>query len=240
MIAASENLLATYLAIGKTLPGAEVREAEGYVALLSDLPHPSGNFAARLNLDPWSAGALRTLAEERPAFQAIALPDDGPEHLAELLRRAGFSAVQRLVAMIAEPPFGLAALEMETVREEEARRRVGRFMSDAFFAREPVLVREAMAHATAASPLGLYTHTLRDRPAAAVALSRTSGVLGIYNLCVAGASRGRGVGSSLVAWCLAQAAAEERVACLQCALPLEPWYAHHGFVRTGAITVWAL
>ncbi len=240
MTSASENLLATYLAIGGALPGAEIHEAEGYVALLSDLPHPSGNFAARLSLDPWSAGALRTLAAGRPAFQAIALPDDEPDHLAEILRRAGFGAIHRLIAMAAEPTFGLAGLEVDVVRDEEARQRVGRFMADAFLAREPVLVREAMAHATAAAPVAVYAHAPRERPTAAVVLSRTPGTMGIYNLCVAGPSRGRGVGSALVAWCLAQAAAEGRAACLQCAPALEPWYARHGFVRTGAITVWSL
>lgn len=240
MSPASENLLATYLAFGRAMPGAEVRETEAYVALLSDLPHPSGNFAARLSLDPWSAAGLRGLASERPAFQAVALPDDEPPHLAELLRRAGFEAVQRLVAMAATPSFGLAGLDMALCEGDE-RRRVGRFMADAFFAREPILVREAMAHATAdASSVAIHAHSVRERPVAAVALSRTPGVLGIYNLCVAGAHRGKGLGASLVAWCLAQAAAEGREACIQCAPTLEPWYARHGFARTGVATVWSL
>ena len=232
------NLLTTYLALGRAMPGAEVRETEGYVALLSELPHPSGNFACRLSLDPWSAGELRALAAERPAFGAIAMPDDGPAHLAELLRRAGFAPVQRLTAMEAAPPFGLAGLEMGRCEDVEARRRAGRFMADAFFAREPLLLRHAMAEAMALSPLEVRTHLLRERPAAAVALSRTEGVLGVYNLCVAGPHRGRGLGRSLVAWCLAQAAAEGRRAFLQCEPALEGWYAGQGFARTGAITVW--
>lgn len=239
MTAASENLLTTYFALGSALPGAEIRETDGFVALLSDLPHASGNFAARLRLDPWSAGALRTLAEERPGFQAIALPDDGPGHLAELLRRAGFEPVHRLVAMTAYPTFGLTGLEMSESREEDERRRVGRFMADLFFAREPVLIREAMAHAMAASPLAIHAHFVRERPLAAVALTRTASTLGIYNLGVAAPNRGGGMGSSLVAWCLAQAAAETRMACLQCDPALEPWYARHGFARAGMATVWS-
>lgn len=240
MSPASANLLATYLAIGRAMPGAEVRETEGYVVLTSDLPHASGNFAARLSLDPWSAGELRDLAAGRPAFQAVALPEDGPPHLAELLRRAGFEAVQRLVSMVATPPFGLVGLDVaECVGEE--RSRVGRFMADAFFAREPILLRQAMADAVAgAQGVSLYAHVVRDRPAAGVVLSREAGVLGIYNVCVAASHRGRGTGRSLVAWCLAQAAAEERRACLQCAPTLEPWYAGQGFVRTGVVTVWGL
>ena len=236
----SANLLATYLAIGRAMPGARVREAEGYVALVSDVPHASGNFAARLSLDPWSAGELRDLAASRPAFQVLALPEDGPEHLAELLRRAGFETVQRLFAMTAAPPFGLVGLDV-TACEGEERGRVGRFMADAFFAREPILLRQAMAEALAGAPeVSIYVHALRDRPAAAVALSREAGVLGIYNVCVAAAHRGRGMGASLVAWCLAQAAAEGRTACLQCTPAMEGWYEGLGFARTGVATVWSL
>ena len=240
MTPASENLLTTYLAIGLALPGAEIREAEGYVALLSDLAHPSGNFAVRLGLDPWSAGELRELALARPAFQAVALPDDEPFHLAELLRRAGFEAVQRLVTMEATPAFGLSGLETARCGEIEARREAGRFMTDAFFARETVMLRHAMAEALAFSPLDLRTVVLREKIVAAFAFSRTEGVLGIYNLCVAGLHRGKGIGGSTVAWCLAQAAAEGRTACLQCAPSLEGWYEGHGFRRTGTITVWSL
>lgn len=238
---ATANLLATYLAIGRAFPGSEIRETDGYLALLSDLPHPSGNFAARLRLDPWSAGELRALAATRPAFQAVALPDDGPEHLPELLRRAGFEPIQRLVAMIATPAYGLAGLDMAACEEPEDRRRIGRFMADVFFARESISLRMAMAEAVVeAAPLSVYGHLSRERPVAAVTLMRSEGMLGIYNLCVAGAQRGRGLGASLVAWCLAQAAAEGCPACLQCVPTLEPWYARHGFVRSGSITVWAV
>jgi hypothetical protein len=190
---ATANLLATYLAIGRAFPGSEMRETDGYLALLSDLPHPSGNFAARLHLDPWSAGELRALAASRPAFQAVALPDDGPEHLPELLRRAGFEPVQRLVAMVATPTYGLAALDMAACEEPEDRRRIARFMADVFFARESVSLRMTMAEAVVeAAPLSVYGHLSRERPVAAVTLMRSEGMLGIYNLCVAGAQRGRG------------------------------------------------
>lgn len=240
-MSAAENLRATYLALGRAFPGAEVRETDDYVALLSDLPHPSGNFATRLRLDPWSAGELRALAAERPAFQAIALSDDGPEHLSELLRQAGFHVAQRLVSMVATPAFGLASLELAPVEEDDDRRRTGRFVADAFFAREPLLLREAMATAIGGAPsLAVYAHRVRERPVASVTLSRAAGMLGVYNLCVAGAHRGKGMGSAVVGWCLAQAAAEGRPACLQCSPALEPWYLRHGFVRKGTITVWSL
>ena len=240
MTALSQNLLGTYLALGRALPGARVVETDAYVGLVSELPHAMGNFAARLRLDPWSAAELRGLAAGRPAFQAVALPDDAPPHLAELLRRAGFECVQRLVAMAASPPFALAGLDMAPCDGDE-RFRVGRFMADAFFAREPLLLRETMARALAgAEEVSIHAHVLRDRPAAAVALSRAGGVLGLYNLCVAGPRRGRGLGAAVVAWCLAQAAAENREAVLQCAPTLEGWYAAHGFARVGTITVWSL
>lgn len=237
---AEENILATYHAVGSVLPGAERKVTSAYSALLSDLPHPSGNFAARLRLDPWSAGELRDLSATRPAFQVVSLPSDCPEHLPELLRRASFEPVQRLVSMVAEPDFGLSSLDMTRCEDEDERRRTGLFMADSFFAREKVTLRAAMAEAIAHAPeLAVYEHRVRDRTVAAVTLTRTPHAMGIYNLCVSGPQRGRGLGTDLVAWGLAQAAAEGRAACLQCAPSLEDWYARQGFVRAGVATVWS-
>ena len=238
---AGANLLATYLALGRELPGAEVRETDGYVALLSDVAHPSGNFASRLRLDPWSAGELRDLASSRAAFQAIALPDDGPPHLAELLQRAGFEEVLRFVTMVATPAPSETSLEMTECRDEAERRRVGRFMADAFFAREDEATRRTMATAMGrADALSVYYHAWRDRPLAAVALAREADMIGIYNLCVGGPARGKGHGTALVRWCLAFAASERLPVCLQCVPSLEPWYARQGFERVGAVGVWCL
>ncbi len=238
---ANANLLATYLAVGRALPGAEIRKTPGYVALLSDLPHPSGNFAARLDLDPWCAAGLRDLAASRPAFQAVALPGDGPAHLSELLRRAGFEAVQTLLSLVAEPYSTPSDLDMTSAEGAEERLRAGRFMSDAFFFRESAPIREALAVGLAqTTALTASTHLFRERPVAAVALSRTEGMLGLYNVCVAPPFRGRGLGRNVVGWALAQAAAEHRSACLQCVPALETWYARLGFVRAGTITAWAL
>ena len=241
---ASANLLATYLALGQELPGAETVERDGYLALLSELPHPSGNFASRLRLDPWTAADLRDLATSRPAFQAVALPDDGPEHLDELLHRAGFRVAMRLVTMVASEPLSLGregALDLAICEGEIARRRIARFMADSFFAREPHKLREAMSKALGrAETLSIYAHRVRDKPTAAVALVREAGMMGLYNLCVAGPRRGKGHGAAVVAWCLAQAAAEGLPVCLQCAASLEPWYARHGFARAGSVSVWSL
>lgn len=247
---ASANQLATYLALGREFPRVEVLEREGYVALLSDLPHPSGNFAARLRLDPWVAGELRELAASRPAFQTIALPDDGPEHLAELLSRAGFHRLTTLATMTAPAP-GVLPAPGERVRggayplvecaDEPSRRRIARFMADVFFTRESEALRDTMAHAMArAQTLSLHALSVRDRPMAAVALVREGGALGIYNLCVAGPHRGKGHGAAVVEWCLAQAAEAGLPAVLQCATSLEPWYARHGFARAGSVSVWSL
>ena len=238
---ASENLLATYLALGRELPGAEIVQNDGYLALLSDLPHPSGNFASRLRLDPWTAAELRDLAASRLAFQAVALPDDGPEHLDELLQRAGFRISMRLVTMVASPSEARSDLAMLPCEGEIARRRIARFMADSFFAHEPHKLREAMAKALGrAEALSIYAHHVREKPTAAVALVREAEMMGVYNLCVAGPRRGKGHGSAVIAWCLAQAAAERLPVCLQCAASLEPWYARHGFVRVGSVGVWSL
>lgn len=236
-----ENLIATYLAIGRTFPGAMVRETEAFVLLLSDLNHPSGNFAARLSLDPWSAADLRRLAASRDSFQAVALAEDAPEHLTELLRRAGFKVVQRLVSMVAHPSEAKPEIGMAYCTEPEERLEAGRFIAEAFFSREPIPIRQAMAEALANAPsLAVHSHIARERIVAAVTLARDADVLGIYNLCVAPAQRGKGLGSAIVRWCLALAAQEGRPVCLQCTPALEPWYAHLGFTRSSAVTVWSL
>jgi N-acetylglutamate synthase-like GNAT family acetyltransferase len=236
-----ENLLATYLAIGRTFPGAVVRDTDAFTLLLSDLNHPSGNFAARLSLDPWSAADLRRLAASRDSFQVVALSEDAPEHLTELLRRAGFKVVHRLVSMIAHPREAKPEVGMAYCTEPEERLEAGRFIAEAFFSREPVPIRQAMAEAVANAPsLAVHSHIARERIVAAVTLSREADILGIYNLCVAPPQRGKGLGSAIVRWCLAQAAQEGRPACLQCTPALEPWYAHLGFTRSTAVTVWSL
>jgi len=236
-----QNVLATYLAIGRTFPGAVVRETEPFVLLLSDLNHPSGNFAARLSLDPWSAADLRRIAASRDSFQVLALSEDAPEHLTELLRRAGFAVVHRLVSMIARPHDGKSEIGMAYCTEWEERLDAGRFIAEAFFSREPAPIRQAMAEAVAIAPsLAVHSHISRERIVAAVTLARDADVLGIYNLCVAPSQRGKGIGTSIVRWCLAQASHEGLPACLQCTPALEPWYARLGFTRSSAITVWSL
>ncbi|RYG19603.1 N-acetyltransferase [bacterium] len=149
--------------------------------------------------------------------------------------------MQRLVSMVAHPSETKADIGMTYCTEPDERLEVGQFISEAFFSREPVAIRGAMANALAQAPsLTVHSHIVKDRPVAAVTLARDADILGIYNLCVAPKQRGKGIGSALVRWCLAEAAAENRPACLQCLPTLEPWYLGLGFTRSSTITVWSL
>ncbi len=239
-LGASQNLLQTYLRLGLATPGAIWEREEGFDLCLGDLDHPICNFAAGLNLDPWSARRLVTIAESRPSFNVYASPGDGPEYLDELLVRAGFCHAYRLVQLVAEPPEedSFETMDECTVGDRDA---ISRFMVDQFFSQRPISFRTAIAEATArATGVELYFVRDRSRIVAALMLSQAGGMLGVYNLCVAPASRGRGIGSSVVRWALGEARRRGMMATMQCEPHLETWYGSLGFQRSGWLNVYRL
>ena len=239
--AGAENLRQTYLSLGLAVPGASMVEDEGFVACVGTFEHPVCNFAARLALDPWSARRLRDLAVARPSFHVYALADDQPSHRTELLKRQGFRVAYRLVQMAAAPDDPGPYLELARVDSVADRQKVATFMGTQFFIRQPASFRQRVAAATAhASALDLYELTERGHRVGAVMLCRASGVVGLYNLCIAAARRGKGLGQAVVAWTRAQALAEGKSLCLQCDARLAGWYEHLGFRRVGVVDVYSL
>jgi GNAT superfamily N-acetyltransferase len=237
--AASTNLIRTYFRLGRATPGARVLEEEGFRACVGEFEHPICNFAADLDLSPWSARRLRTLASARGAFNVYALPGDQPGHLEEILVRAGFRKTYRLVQMVAEPLPAAYGIQVEEAKVQRERAEVARFMADQFFSRQPERFRRKVADATAtATDLDLYGLFEREARLGAVMLCRSEGALGIYNLCVASPNRGRGRGGDLVRWCLAQA--QDELVTLQCEPRLEGWYESLGFRSIGNVEVFGL
>lgn len=239
--AASANLVDTYVRLGCAVEGAELVEEDEFLACLGKMEHPICNFATRLNIDPWSARRLGDLAAARQVFSVYALPGDKPEHLAEILVRSGFRASYELSQMICEHPDPGPAVEMRMAETPADRQEVATFMGEQFFSRHNDAFRRQIASATArATGLGLYD--LRDRAhrIAAVMLGDGGGVLGVYNLCVASARRGRGIGRAVLDWALTLARESGRAVTLQCDPMLEGWYCNRGFVPTGRISVYTL
>lgn len=242
----TRNLIATYFELGLATSSGETWIDSGFRACLGDLDHPICNFAAELRLDPWSVRRLRDLAASRGAFNVYVLPGDQPDHLTELLVRAGFKQQYELAQMIAKPSALVLtdcspALVPHEVIDLRARFKVARFMADQFFPRQAELFKKRVATVTAqASRLRLYEMQSSGTMVGGVMLSAADGVLGIYNLCVAAAHRGNGFGADLVRWAQAQASQLEGVATLQCDERMVAWYEHLGFQSVGKIRVYTL
>ena len=240
-LGASENLLRTYFSLGLAIPNSTVLTEDGFRACLGEFEHPICNFAAGLHLDPWSAKQLASLAANKRAFNVYALPGDTPRHLAELLRRCDFRVTYRLVQMVAEPVGRSYDAHIVRADTPAARFEISRFMTEQFFGRQTESFRSKVAQATAdAGELELYELIAYDQRSGALMLCPGDSVVGVYNLCVASARRGLGLGKVLTAWALSEAAKAGKVVTLQCDTRLMDWYAAQGFRATGMIDVYTL
>ncbi len=240
-LGASENLLRTYFSLGLAIPNSTTLTDEGYRACLGEFEHPICNFAAGLHLDPWSAKQLASLAASRKAFNVYAIPGDSPEHLQELLHRCDFRISYRLVQMVAEPIGRHSGPMVVRATDSESRLQIAQFMTEQFFSRQTEAFRTRVATATAdATELELYSLLSYGRTTGGVMLCPGEKVIGIYNLCVASASRGLGLGKELTAWALSEAFKQQKVVTLQCDSHLQSWYEDLGFHATGMIEVYTL
>jgi hypothetical protein len=238
---ASENLIKTYFCLGLAIPNSTTVTEEGYRACLGEFDHPICNFAAGLRLDPWSTKQLSQLASSRKAFNVYTLPTDVPAHVAELLRRSDFRLSYRLIQMIAEPSGRHSGPVIARADFPDKRLEIARFMTEQFFGRQTENFRKRVACATAdAVDLDLYALLSYGRMTGAVMLCQDDLVVGLYNLCVASASRGLGLGKEIAAWALSEAYKQQKVVTLQCAARLQPWYENLGFKPTGMIEVYTL
>ena len=240
-LAASENLLRTYFCLGLAIPNSTMIAEEGFKACVGEFEHPICNFAARLHLDPWSAKQLLQLAGNKKAFHVYALPGDTPSHLGELLHRCDFRVSYRLVQMVAEPVGSHSGPQMAMAGSPERRLDIARFMTEQFFNRQSENFRQRVASATAnATELELYELLAYERRCGAVMICPGEDIVGVYNLCIASANRGVGLGKELTAWALSEAYKKGKLVTLQCDSRLQPWYANQGFRVTGTIDVYTL
>lgn len=235
--AASKNLAATYLALGRAT-GAGVEHAKGFIACTGSVAHPVGNFALRLDLDAAGASQLAELAMQRPTFHVYACPDDQPDSLASVLAAAGFRLGYRLRQMAASrAPDGETCVLVRCTLEE--RPDTAAFMMREFFGRGGSDTRDAVRAATVtAEELELYRVEDAGKPIGAAMLSRSEGALGLYNLCVRSDKRGRGWGAAIVRAVMREAVADGTLVTLQCDPTLERWYEALGFITLGSVDVY--
>ena len=240
-LAASANLLKTYFSLGLAIPNSSMIAEEGFKACVGEFEHPICNFAAGLHLDPWSAKQLLQLAANKKSFNVYALPGDTPRHLGELLHRCDFRVSYRLVQMVAEPVGSHHGPQVQPASSNDKRLDIARFMTEQFFNRQSEGFRQRVASATAnASELELYELLAYDRRCGAIMICPGDDIIGVYNLCIASANRGVGLGKELTAWALSQAFKQGKLVTLQCDSRLQSWYTNQGFRVTGAIDVYTL
>lgn len=239
-IAACQNLLQTYVELGTAAGARPVEETAGFRAYASLTVHPICNFAIDLDLSPHAARQLAEIATEKPSFCVYRSPSDKPEHIDEVLERAGFERAYSLTMMIADGQIRNESIGLQRVNDPGERVEVARFMTDQFFSRQNEAFRRVVSDATAsADSLSLYQAWSGRQRVACVMLSEGE-VLGLYNLCVHPTFRGIGWGISTVQSVLSLAAKTKRHVTLQCEPRLQSWYEHLGFEVIGAIDVFDL
>lgn len=238
--AASANVVQTYCELASgVLEGRRWREA-GFLACVSPLEHPMGNFAANLDLTPTSAERLVRIATGKAHFNVYSMPVDLPSDRDRILRNAGFVRTQEFVQMVAQPPLDEPKLTLTRAATLHDRGRIADFMVEQFFSRHPRRIKEQIAETTArVTRLELLGLCRDGNFFAAAMISRTEGMTGIYNVCVDSGVRGLGIGSGLIREILAVCSQRQTCATLQCDAKLEQWYRAFGFSRSGIIRVYA-
>jgi len=143
--------------------------------------------------------------------------------------------------MVAQPSGRHSGPVVVRADSAENRLEIAGFMTEQFFNRQSDSFRQRVAAATAnAAELQLYALLSYGRMTGAVMLCPGDLVVGLYNLCVASASRGLGLGKEITAWALSEAYKHDKFVTLQCDSRLQSWYEDLGFVSTGSIEVYTL
>ena len=228
-------MIHTYLSLGRCAPGALVETVEGATVCRSSIRHPIGNFAIDFR-GTGVADEIVNEALERPHFRLYFLPGDDPPDIEELSIAAGLRLRYELAGMelTQDPPGSAAVIEAESV---EAVQEVATFITNTFFWKSPRKSRGMLARIMAAShPQHRYFFEKDEKGiVAAGTLTLDAEVIGLYNLCVRGDARSRGVGSSFAAELGRRARALSSHVALLCDWGLIPWYSRQGYVQVGSL-----
>lgn len=236
---AEDNLEATYVAIGSASPEALIQNRQGYTLCLGRLDHPVGNFAVVRQMMESTARELAISARGRSSFHAYVPDTESRSETGRAFAEAGLRRSYGLVQMLCDPTPHAAECAITEAKTEKERLRIASFMTSQFFTRQRPAVRERISWVTAHSGLGICEIHRRGQFVGAVMISRSPGMLGIYNLCIEARSRGRGHGSDAVARLLDMARAEGSMAVLQADASLCDWYGGLGFEQAGIVDVFA-
>ncbi|HJP83036.1 MAG TPA: GNAT family N-acetyltransferase [Fimbriimonadaceae bacterium] len=240
----SANLLRTYFALGEASPGAKHHLEPGFEYCTGPYDHPICNFAANLSLDRMVANRIFDIALDCPHFNVYSLDGDVPMSRFErqaLLVESGFEKCYELTQMGWTPSCPAHQPQIQPERGSDKRNEIASFMALQFFPKYSSGFRRRIFEATAlAQSLELYGIYLDGQLVAASMLSEDESSIGLFNVCVDTAYRGRGLGRNLVAAAQFQAYEKQKFVCLQCNESLITWYENQGFRTSGIVDVFGL
>ncbi|MFY9234300.1 MAG: GNAT family N-acetyltransferase [Fimbriimonadaceae bacterium] len=237
----SENMLRTYVALGRHAPSSRLLDDPEFVACTGELDHAICNFATRLRLGPDGGTRLARIAAGRKVFNVYSMPEDAVSETKARLHEVGFRRAYSLVQMTSTDRPSAPIPELESAVDGNMRREIAAFMVSQFFRTMSPGVRDAVASATASAVrLQLFGLFERNELVGAAMAYRAGSCMGLYNLCVSPERQNCGYGTSIVHAIQAKSADFGLPTTLQCDARLERWYQRLGFRSNGTVEVMCL
>ena len=229
------SVIGTYLGLARKAPNAQVERLEDAWLCRSAIRHPIANFAIGFD----GTTIPQQIVNEallKQHFRAFLLPGDSPEDIGLRALAAGMRERYVLTGMILDRPISSRETVLEAFDEESVARVTG-FVTDTFFWRSHRKSRQALAEIMAAAhPQHRYFYEEDEfGMVAAGTLTLDAEVIGLYNLCVRGDARSKGIGSSFCAELSHRAIALGEHVALLCDDGLVPWYSRQGFRQIGSL-----
>ena len=234
-----QNVVETYLGLALAAKGVKADVLPEWTWVTGVSAVSFCNFVARFNLTSSQVQkALPMFAKfgsKASSFWMFATDYESPSDMGSRFLDAGFELRQTLQQIAWERGPFVDSSPGEEARSMPERLLAARFMTETFFGKTSVESRNLVTDATANCKHRLYAWRDGEGIAAAVMLSETAGVLGLYNLCVRPDVRERGYGSDAVGFIQELAAEKGLAVVLQCQPELVDWYGKRGFDPVGEL-----
>lgn len=243
--AGRENLIETYLELGRSVEGAKVERAAGLWVCTAPVNLAYCNFGIVEEVQDAEAlhrrieVTARLAARVRP-FRVFGLPIYPGHGLREAFATHHLRLQHSLSQRAWRPVPVEAGVDPDEALTEEDRRAVAGFMVAQFFFRQNQDLRASIVGSTAESAHRLFALRHAGAIEAAVMVSESPRSIGLYNLCVAPRRRRAGLGKGLVSFVQRLAYEKKKPVALQCETALNAWYQRRDFVEIGPADVFSL
>lgn len=236
--AARQNLIETYVTLARATDGAQVTRRSGWVQCLSPAQHSFAQFAIGFEGGTEETARLKQVLVHQPFKRVIHVTGDSMVGLADVLEATQYRMLYRMFELASEEHPALPPGELE-LAEGAVRQQVADIMIECFFQRQDQAFTKAVIASTLGSHLPLWVLRIGNEVGAVAMTIRTSGVEGLYNVCVPIAHRKKGYGTAIVGHLQRFAAANGRALVLQCDPRLARWYEGMGFFFVGSVETFA-